>query len=96
MSTSAFPLSVWARAGQHLQQWLPGLLLCGAIAAASLWAATLPALAERGLSALTLAIVLGLVLGNTVYPRLAASCASGIACPRRGCCAPASSCTACA
>jgi uncharacterized integral membrane protein (TIGR00698 family) len=78
MSTSAFPLSVWARAGQHLQQWLPGLLLCGAIAAASLWAATLPALAERGLSALTLAIVLGMVLGNTVYPRLAASCASGV------------------
>ena len=75
---SSFRSSRWSRSGQQLQQWLPGLLLCGAIAAVSLWAATLPALADRGLSALTLAIVLGLLIGNTVYPRLAAPCASGV------------------
>lgn len=78
MSTSALSPSLWSRSSQQLQQWLPGLLLCGAIAAASLWAATLPALAARGLSALTIAIVLGLVVGNTIYPRLAAPCASGV------------------
>lgn len=78
MSTPALSPSFLSRSGQQLLQWLPGLLLCGAIAAVALWAATLPALAERGLSALTLAIVLGLVVGNTVYPRLAAPCASGV------------------
>ena len=78
MSTPALSPSLWSRSGQQLAQWLPGLLLCGAIAAVAMWAAALPALTERGMSALTVAIVLGLLIGNTVYPRLASSCASGV------------------
>lgn len=35
-------------------------------------------LAGSGLSALTLAICIGLVIGNTVYPRLAPSCHAGV------------------
>lgn len=57
---------------------LPGLLLAGAIAALGLWAARFPAISAHGLSALTLAIVIGLVVGNTVYRALAAGCASGV------------------
>src|SRR5699024_5894178 len=48
-----------------------GLALVGIIAALALWAAELPALRAAGLSALTLAILLGLALGNTIFPRLA-------------------------
>ncbi|MEQ6433544.1 YeiH family protein [Comamonas sp. w2-DMI] len=57
---------------------LPGLLLAGAIAALGLWAARFPSVAAHGLSALTLAIVIGLVIGNTVYPAMAARCGSGV------------------
>ena len=57
---------------------LPGLLLAGAIAALATWAARFPVVTSHGLSALTLAIVIGLVIGNTVYPAMAASCASGV------------------
>jgi uncharacterized integral membrane protein (TIGR00698 family) len=57
---------------------LPGLLLAAAIAAAATWAAQFPVIRSNGLSALTLAILIGLVIGNTVYPSLAGSCASGV------------------
>ncbi|ADY27644.1 Uncharacterized protein family UPF0324 (plasmid) [Deinococcus proteolyticus MRP] len=48
----------------------PGLLLCLAISAVSLWLGRAPQLAHFGLSSLTLSIVLGLVAGN-LWPRLA-------------------------
>ncbi|RGE42677.1 YeiH family protein [Comamonas testosteroni] len=57
---------------------LPGLLLACAIAAVATWLAQFPAIKSNGLSALTLAIVIGLVIGNTVYPSIASSCASGV------------------
>ncbi len=56
----------------------PGLLLSAVVAAASLQLGKLPWLAEHGLSALTIAIVLGIVIGNTVYPRLAHTCTAGV------------------
>ncbi|WP_369970461.1 YeiH family protein [Stenotrophomonas rhizophila] len=40
--------------------------------------ATLPWLQAHGISALTLAIVLGIALGNSVYPRLAPQAAAGV------------------
>ena len=58
---------------------VPGLLLAGAIAAAATWLAQFPAVKNNGLSALTLAIIIGLVIGNTVYPAIASQCGSGIA-----------------
>ena len=57
----------------------PGLALGCAIAASALWLAQQPWFARYGLGALTLAIVAGLLLGNTVYPRLARSCGPGVA-----------------
>ena len=55
-----------------------GLALVGAIAAAATWAAGLPALQELGLSALTLAIVVGIAAGNTVFPKVAVHTAAGV------------------
>lgn len=57
---------------------VPGLLLVGVIAAIAIWAAQFPIVRNNGLSALTLAIVLGLIVGNTLYPRLAAPCHTGV------------------
>ena len=57
----------------------PGLALGCAIATSALWLAQQPWFARHGLGALTLAIVAGLLLGNTVYPRLARSCGPGVA-----------------
>ncbi|MDR0225582.1 MAG: YeiH family protein [Burkholderiaceae bacterium] len=57
---------------------LPGLLLAGSLAAIATWLARQPLLTGSGLSALTLAICLGLIVGNTVYPRLAPACHGGV------------------
>jgi uncharacterized integral membrane protein (TIGR00698 family) len=63
------------------QRWrghLPGLLLTAAVAAAAMGLATLPWLQGHGISALTVAIVLGIAAGNTFYPRLAAQAGAGV------------------
>ncbi|NYF35398.1 YeiH family protein [Stenotrophomonas sp. JAI102] len=63
------------------QRWrgrLPGLLLTAAVAAAAMGLATLPWLQAHGISALTLAIVLGIAVGNTLYPRLATQAGAGV------------------
>lgn len=57
---------------------LPGLLLTIAIAGLSIWLGTLPWLQAHGISALTLAIVIGIVLGNTAYGALAPRAAAGV------------------
>ncbi|MDF7659454.1 YeiH family putative sulfate export transporter [Erwiniaceae bacterium L1_54_6] len=61
-----------------LQHWLPGLLLTAAIAGCAALLAQQPWLAGAGFGALTLAIILGILLGNSVYPRLATHCDSGV------------------
>ena len=77
---NATALSSWSLPAlrQRWQPRLPGLLLVGLIAAASLYLAQLPWLQAHGLSALTVAIVAGIVVGNTLYPRLAPSSAAGV------------------
>jgi len=65
-----------------LQRWrgrAAGLLLVAALAAGALVLAALPWPQAHGLSALTLAIVLGIAVGNTVYPRIAHPTAPGVA-----------------
>ncbi len=57
----------------------PGLALSSAIAVGALWLARQPWFTRHGLGALTLAIVAGLLLGNTLYPRLARPCGPGVA-----------------
>ena len=58
---------------------LPGLLLSGMIAWAAIALGKLEWMQSHGMSALTLAIMLGIVLGNSVYGRLAPTCGAGVA-----------------
>jgi uncharacterized integral membrane protein (TIGR00698 family) len=57
---------------------LPGLLLSAALAAVAIRLGAIDWLQSHGLSALTVAIVLGIVLGNTLYPGIAASSGAGV------------------
>jgi uncharacterized integral membrane protein (TIGR00698 family) len=57
---------------------VPGLGLTGAIAFASIHLAQLGWLQSNGISALTLAIVLGMVVGNTVYSRVSTVADAGV------------------
>ncbi len=59
-------------------RFVPGLLLAGAAAAAALAAAHLPWLRSNGISALTLAIVVGLVAGNLLPPGALAASTDGL------------------
>jgi len=76
------PLSVVATPSAppaQLNRILPGLALSAALALASIEAGRLAWLQAHGFSALTIAIVLGMLVGNTVYPRVATDCSSGVA-----------------
>lgn len=63
---------------QKLPRYLPGLALSAGVAGAALWLADIPAVSKAGFSALTLAILAGILLGNTFYPRAALVCAPGV------------------
>jgi uncharacterized integral membrane protein (TIGR00698 family) len=62
-----------------LPKMLPGLLLSALLAAVSIRLGAIGWLQSHGMSALTVAIVLGILLGNTVYPRIAATSGAGVA-----------------
>ncbi len=57
---------------------LPGLALAFALAAGATWLAGLPAFSRLGFSSLTLAIVGGMLLGNTVYRSVVTHCHFGV------------------
>jgi len=57
---------------------LAGLALSAVIAAAAIAAAPIDWLQAHGFSALTLAIVIGMLVGNFAYRRIAPSCAAGV------------------
>ena len=63
---------------QTVAQPLPGLLLCLLLAGAAIRLGKFPWLAAHGLSALTVAIVLGMVAGNTLYRSIAVSAGPGV------------------
>jgi uncharacterized integral membrane protein (TIGR00698 family) len=58
--------------------FLPGLILVLAIALAGIGLSSLPWAKTAGLSALTLAIVIGIALGNTVFPAIAPRTGTGV------------------
>lgn len=58
--------------------WWAGIALSGLLAAAGFWLAGLEKIQALGFSALTLAIVLGMVVGNTVFPVLAPHAVAGV------------------
>jgi uncharacterized integral membrane protein (TIGR00698 family) len=61
-----------------LLRLLPGLAISGALAAVGMSLGRIGWLQNHGFSALTLAIVLGMLVGNTVYPRFAAVSGAGV------------------
>jgi uncharacterized integral membrane protein (TIGR00698 family) len=78
--TAASALSATAIARPHHPfRLLPGLLLSAALAYAAIEIGELGWLQAHGMSALTIAIVLGMLLGNTVFGRIGARCGSGVA-----------------
>ncbi|VXC91683.1 YeiH family putative sulfate export transporter [Serratia oryzae] len=61
-----------------LPRLIPGLLLTGALTALAIWASSIPWVAGLGLGALTLAILFGILVGNTLYPWLQPRCHTGV------------------
>lgn len=64
----------------HRTVWhfVPGLALSAVVTGVALWGGSIPAVAGAGFSALTLAILLGMVVRNTVYPHIWKSCDGGV------------------
>lgn len=58
--------------------WWAGIALAAGIAGAGLWLASLDSMRDLGLSALTFAIILGMVAGNTVFPSVASHTSVGV------------------
>jgi uncharacterized integral membrane protein (TIGR00698 family) len=83
MQAAANPLALPAKPGsphgQRLMSFLPGVLLTGAIAILATELAKSAWMQANGISALTLAIVGGMLAGNTVYPRISSFSARGVA-----------------
>ena len=63
---------------QRLCRLLPGLALTSVLAYASIRMGKIHWLQSTGISALTLAIVLGMLVGNTVYPRIGPMAGPGV------------------
>lgn len=61
-----------------LPRYLPGLALSVLVAGAALWLGNIPAVSAAGFSALTLAILAGMVIGNTGYSSIAPRCEPGV------------------
>ena len=66
------------RGETRLSRLAPGLLLSATVAAVAIFIARTNWFAAQGLSALTVAIVLGMLCGNSCYGRLAAPAAAGV------------------
>ncbi|OTA16176.1 membrane protein [Xenorhabdus vietnamensis] len=56
---------------------IPGVILTTALTALAIYIGTIPWFINMGLGVLTLAILLGIIIGNTVYPFLKPTCDNG-------------------
>jgi uncharacterized integral membrane protein (TIGR00698 family) len=63
---------------QRVVGFIPGLALACGLAFAAIELGKIDWLQANGISALTMAIVLGMLVGNTAYPRIAAASALGV------------------
>ena len=73
-------LGTW-RGGRRLYSaavHLPGIALTGVLAWAAIELGKIAWLRSSGISVLTLAILLGMVVGNTIYPRVACIAGAGV------------------
>lgn len=67
-----------AFSGLPIARLLPGLALCALVALSATTFGGVDWLAAHGITALTLAIALGILIGNTAYPRFSATLAGGV------------------
>lgn len=67
-----------ASAWSQIQRAMPGLLLSGILAFIAIQLGMLAWMRAHGLSAFTLAIVMGMLVGNTIYACVVAGAASGV------------------
>ena len=77
MTTPTLNLATRQSAAQFTK-FVPGLLLCLLLAAAAIRFGKFPWLAAHGLSALTVAIVLGMLAGNSLYRSVAGTAGAGV------------------
>lgn len=63
---------------RSIKNYLPGLILCAIVTIFSIWAGGKPGISGLGFSALTLAIICGMIIGNTFYPSLHRFCDGGV------------------
>lgn len=61
-----------------IKKYLPGISLSLGIALVSLLLANITWLQNHAIGTLTIAIILGIFLGNTIYPSIAGHCAKGV------------------
>jgi len=61
-----------------IKNYLPGIVLSLGIAIVSLILANITWLQSHAIGTLTIAIILGIFLGNTLYPSIATQCAKGV------------------
>lgn len=61
-----------------IKNYLPGIVLSLGIAIVSLILANITWLQNHAIGTLTIAIILGIFLGNTLYPSIATQCAKGV------------------
>ncbi|RKS87403.1 putative integral membrane protein (TIGR00698 family) [Orbus hercynius] len=61
-----------------LTKYFPGFVLSLSIAIGATYIATFSYIQTIGLSAIVLAIIIGLIIGNTVYPQLSRACQAGV------------------
>lgn len=66
------------RGARRVEKFFPGMVLVAALAAISVKLSTVSWFQSSGISALTLAIVLGILLGNTIFHRVAAASGPGV------------------
>jgi len=78
LTKSAVPALVQFNRWRGLIDRLPGIALVGALAAIAIALGNIGWFESIGISALTLAIALGMIVGNTLYPRIAHAAASGV------------------
>ncbi len=81
MTINVLPEPRTSASASAFARMLPGLALSGALAATGIALGRIAWLQDHGFSALTLAIVLGMIVGNTVYPwapRLAVASGAGV------------------
>ncbi|KKL98519.1 hypothetical protein LCGC14_1823610 [marine sediment metagenome] len=61
-----------------IKSWGFGLLLSAIIAFFAIWTSQLNSIHQLGISALTIAIACGILVGNTVFPAISEHCAVGV------------------